>query len=70
MPVEDLDTDVMPDSVAAELDRCVWAEGDSYAGYAYLGLEGGECTAAHLVQRPDRVDAGITLSAGASSTGW
>ena len=60
----------MPDSVAAELDRYVWAEGDSYAGYAYLGLEGGECTATHLVRRPDRVDAGITLSAGVSSMGW
>jgi putative sterol carrier protein len=66
-PMDDLDTDTMPDSLPAELDRYVRAAGDSHAGYAHRGLEGGECTAARLVERPDRVDAGFTLSAAADS---
>ena len=68
MSVEYLDTDTVPDLLAADLDRYVRAEGDSHAGYAYLGLEGGECRAARLLKRPDRVGAGFTLSADAD--GW
>jgi putative sterol carrier protein len=67
MAVEHLDTDTMADSLAEDLDRYVPAEGDSHAGYAHLGLEAGECTAARLVERPDRVDAGFTLSTDADS---
>ncbi len=63
MPVEDLDTDAMPESLAAELDRYVREEDGSHVGYAFLGLEGGKCTAAELVEDPDEVDAGFTLAA-------
>ena len=63
MPIDSLDTDPMPDSLAAELDRYV-REGDgSYVGDAFLGLEGGECPAARLVEGPDEVDPGVTLTA-------
>jgi len=63
MPIDDLDTDAMPDSLAADLDQYVQEAEGSYVGYAFLGLEGGECTAAELVEGPDEVDAGFTLSA-------
>jgi putative sterol carrier protein len=63
MPVEELDTDAMPDDLAQELDRYVRAEDGSYVGYAFLGLEGGECTAARLIEGPEEVEAGFTLSA-------
>jgi len=63
MPIDDLDTGAMPDSLATELDRYVQEEDGEYVGYAFLGLEAGECTAAELVEGPESVDAGFTLSA-------
>lgn len=63
MPVDELDTEAMPDGLATELDRYVQERDGEYVGYGFLGLEGGECTAAELVEGPDAVDAGFTLSA-------
>lgn len=63
MPIDSLDTDAMPDSLAAELDRYVREEDGSYVGDAFLGLKGGECPAARLVEGPDEVDPGVTLTA-------
>jgi len=63
MPIDSLDTDAMPDSLAAELDQYVREEDGSYVGDAFLGLQCGECTAARLVEGPDEVDPGFTLTA-------
>ncbi len=63
MPVEDLDTDAMPESLKTQLDTYMKETGAGYTGYAYLGLEDGRCTGSELVESPDGVDAGFLLSA-------
>jgi putative sterol carrier protein len=63
MPVEDLDTAAMPDSLAEDLERYVTEEDGSYVGHALLGLEGGKCTDARLVESAESVEAGFTLTA-------
>jgi len=63
MPADDLETEAMPDGLAAELDRYVSEEDGDHVGYAFLGLEGGECTDAHLLEDPGAVEPGFTLTA-------
>ena len=53
----------MTNSLATELDRYVMEKDGSYVVDAFLGLEGGECPAARLVEGPDDVDPGVTLTA-------
>ena len=52
MPVDDLEAAAMPDGLAAEPDRYVSEEDGDHVGYALLGLEGGECTDARLLEDP------------------
>lgn len=57
MPVDEIDLDAAPDEIAEEMEEFV--DGDT--GYAFVGLEGGDCTEARLVSSPDDVDAGFIL---------
>jgi putative sterol carrier protein len=57
MPLDEIDMDALPDEIQREMDEYV--DGDT--GYAFVGLEGGECTDARLVESPDAVDAGFIL---------
>lgn len=63
LPVDELDTDAMPEKLESEIDEYVTEESGEYVGYSLLGLEGGECTAAELVESEDAVDAGFKLTA-------
>jgi putative sterol carrier protein len=63
MPIDEMDTDAMPEDLREELDRYVNEENGTYVGYSYLGLEGGQCTAAELIESTDEVDVGFVLSA-------
>jgi putative sterol carrier protein len=58
VPVDDLDEDAMPDDLAAELDQYLSADG---TGQAVLGLEGGECTRAELIEPGEDPDVGFVL---------
>lgn len=63
LPVDEFDTEAMPETLRDEIDRYVQDEGTEYVGYSYVGLEGGECTDARLIESEDAVDAGFKLSA-------
>lgn len=63
LPVEELDTEAMPEALRDEIDQYVSKEGNEYVGYSLLGLEGGECTEARLIESEDDVDAGFKLAA-------
>jgi putative sterol carrier protein len=63
MPIDELDTEAMPESLRSDIEEYVQQEGEEYVGYGYLGLEGGECTEAYLVESEDEVDAGFKLTA-------
>jgi len=59
MGTDDIDMDALPEDLQQEMDQYV--EGDT--GYAFVGLEGGKCTDARLVESPDDVQAGFILRA-------
>lgn len=59
MPVDDIDMGSLPDDLREEMDQYV--DGDT--GYTYVGLEGGDCTDAYLIESPDDVQAGFVLRA-------
>jgi putative sterol carrier protein len=64
MPIDEMDTDAMPEYLQEELDQYVQeSDGEGYVGHAFCGLEGGECTGAYLIESPDEVDEGFLLSA-------
>jgi putative sterol carrier protein len=63
MPVDELDIDAMPAALQDEMETYVNEEDGTYVGYSFVGLEGGECTEAQLVESPDEVDAGFVLTA-------
>jgi len=63
MPIDEMDTDAMPDGLRQELDQYVSEENGTYVGHSFVGLEGGKCTDARLVESPDEVDVGFVLSA-------
>lgn len=63
MPIDDLDLEAMPASLREEIETYVSEEDGEYVGYALLGLEGGKCTEARLVESEDEVDAGFKLTA-------
>lgn len=67
MPVDELDVDTMPGYLRDELDTYVTEDDETgYTGYAYLGLEGGECTGARLLEDPEEVEYDFLLSATAA----
>lgn len=49
VPTEDLDEDELPEEIREDLDQYI-VDG---TGYAYLGLEGGDCTESQLVEHDD-----------------
>jgi putative sterol carrier protein len=59
MPTDEIDMDALPDDLREELEQYV----DDDTGYTYVGLEGGECTDAYLIEDPDDVEAGFILRA-------
>lgn len=61
MPIDDLDHDAMPADLREELETYV--DQETGTGQALLGLEGGECTSAELLETLDGVDYGFKLSA-------
>jgi putative sterol carrier protein len=63
MPVDALDIDAMPTSLQEDIDSYVNDENGTHVGYAFLGLEGGKCTDARLVEDEDEVDVGFKLIA-------
>lgn len=64
MPVEEMDTDAMPEYLREELDTYVTAtDGKGHVGQAYCGLEDGDCTGAYLIEDASDVDNGFLLSA-------
>jgi putative sterol carrier protein len=63
VPVDELDTEAMPESLREDIDQYVQKEGNEHVGYSLLGLEGGECTEARLIESEDAVDAGFKLTA-------
>lgn len=63
MPIDEIDTEAMPEDLREDLERYVNEENGSYVGYGYLGLEGGKCTGAELIEDTDEVDVGFVLSA-------
>ena len=63
MPVEAPDTGAVPDSLAAELDRYVGRRETATPPTPTWDWKPSSATAAHLVERPERVNAGFTLSA-------
>jgi putative sterol carrier protein len=64
MPIDEMNTDEMPEYLQEELDQYVEEDGgDGYVGHAFLGLEDGKCTGARLIEDPDEVDEGFLLSA-------
>ncbi|MFQ3319296.1 MAG: putative sterol carrier protein [Natronomonas sp.] len=63
MPVDDLDIDAMPDDLRSEIDQYVNEENGVHVGYSFVGLEGGKCTDAYLIESPDEVDVGFRLTA-------
>lgn len=67
LPVDELDRDAMPESLQEEIDEYVTEENGTYVGYTYVGLEGGKCTGTRLIESPDEVDAGFTLTADADT---
>lgn len=64
MPVEEIDTDAMPESLRSEFETYI-TETDSkgYVGRAYMTLEDGECSDCYLIESVDEVDTGFHLSA-------
>ena len=63
MPIDEMDSDAMPEDLRREMDRYVTEENGTYVGNSFVGLEGGECTEARLIEGRDEVDAGFVLSA-------
>jgi putative sterol carrier protein len=64
MPIDEMDTDEMPEYLQEELDQYVTETDDrGYVGQAFCGLEDGECTGAYLIESDDEVDEGFLLSA-------
>jgi putative sterol carrier protein len=59
MPIDGIDMDALPDDLREEMETYV--DGDT--GYTYVGLEGGNCTDAYLIEDPDDVEAGFILRA-------
>lgn len=59
MPIDGIDMDALPDDLREEMETYV--DGDT--GYTYVGLEGGNCTDAYLIEDPDDVQAGFILRA-------
>ncbi|WP_306061745.1 hypothetical protein [Natronococcus wangiae] len=67
IPIDEMDFGTMPRYLRNEFDAYV-TEDDvtGYTGYAYLRLEGGECTGARLLEGPGEVEYGFLLSATAA----
>jgi putative sterol carrier protein len=59
MPIDGIDMGALPDDLREEIETYV--DGDT--GYTYVGLEGGNCTDASLIEDPDDVQAGFILRA-------
>jgi putative sterol carrier protein len=63
MPVDEMDTEAMPAHLREDMEEYVVEEDGTYVGYSFVGLEGGECTDARLIQSKDEVDPGFVLAA-------
>lgn len=64
MPIDEMDTEAMPEYLQEELDTYVKeTDGKGYVGQAFCGLEDGNCTGAYLIESEDEVDNGFLLSA-------
>jgi putative sterol carrier protein len=64
MPIDEMNTDEMPEYLQEELDTYVTeTDGKGYVGRAFCGLEDGECTGAYLIESEEEVDEGFLLSA-------
>ena len=64
MPIEEMNTDAMPEYLQEELETYVEeVDGKGHVGRAFCGLEDGNCTGAYLIESEDEVDEGFLLSA-------
>lgn len=64
IPIDEMDFGTMPRYLQDEFDTYVIEDDETgYTGYAYLGLEGGECTAARLLEGPEEIEYDFLLSA-------
>lgn len=64
MPIDEMDTDAMPEYLQEELDQYITeTNGRGYVGQAFCGLEDGNCTGAYLIEDAEEADNGFLLSA-------
>lgn len=64
MPIDEMDTDAMPEYLQEELDAYVTeTDNKGYVGQAYMALEDGACPECHLIENEDEIDNGFYLRA-------
>lgn len=64
MPIDEMNTDAMPEYLQEELDTYVEETDDrGYVGQAFCGLEDGNCTGAYLIENSEEINEGFLLSA-------